>query len=81
MVVHPDTGKVVAVVMVCVAVAEALVALSVNPVVNSEGSYIDRHHRLMCHQHVLCGRHPLVVEVDDPLGRKVDYLPGEDHPE
>ena len=74
MVVHPDIGKVVA-------VAEALVALSVNPVVNPEGSYIDRHHHLMCHQHVLCGRHPLVVEVDDPLGRKVDYLPGEDHPE
>ena len=80
MVVHPDIGKVVAVVMVYVAV-EALVALSVNPVVSPEGSYIDRHHHLMYHQHVLCGRHPLVVEVDDPLGRKVDYLPGEDHPE
>ena len=52
MVVHPDIGKVVAVVMVCVVVAEALVALSVNPVVNPEGSYIDRHHRLMYHQHV-----------------------------
>ena len=80
MVVHPDTGKVVAVVMVYVAVAEVLVALSVNPVVSPEGSYIDRHH-LMYHQHVLCGRHPLVVVVDDSLGRKVDYLPGEDHPE
>ena len=65
--------------MVNVAVVEVLVALSVNPVVNPEGSYIDRHHRLMCHQHVLCGRHPLVVVVGDPLGRKVDYQIGRAH--
>ena len=37
MVVHPDIGKVVAVVMVCVAVAEALVAL--RPRKAARGSY------------------------------------------